>query len=940
MELASGYSSTLLSNLGLLRITRGRSGYLGSQVSCMRYPNINRILTASGCGKSVMARFLADIATTSVTLTHFFQDSVDRNSSRATSLVVSMLSQILKSKIPGTNSDFESAFASIVPLLDQFSSGQDCPFLHLWPVLEAILFNMHDYTLIVDALDECDDPANNDPLIERLRLLGSMANSRVILLSRFHARFEGPLQEAVQLAMDSSTVGADILHFVRQEISRNTRLQPLQSEILAKAEDSSQGMFLWAKLMLDDLSHSRSIDIQLQRLAGFPRGLNNIYTEYLHKGTLTMYPEDIALRREIFTVLVGALRPLTVDEMSCAIALKPSRQLDESELLFDPKQEILRLCWPLAIVAGDFVQLTHKSVKDYLLAPSDQAMKMQGRLNLTVKESNTYLPRKCLSKLSQEECGSLHRIGAMIRKNAFPSTAEGIERSKSYKTTAFFEYAALNWHLHLISVPDPKLADIDRLREFLQSNCFVYWAEALYELKSHGDVGPALDVRASIQAWLALRPARFREIALSYFCAAYESVRQQYQDAKELDETLSFLCLFRLGEYENLGEYPDESYKIYQLLAQDLKDRFGAENPMTMKANYHLGIELMTQGQMLDAERLLSINKKMQYRVLGPDHPDSVLSLEYLGFTQWYLNRLEESTQSQAEAQAGLQRLWGPVTKEVLKSQLFLGYALQSQRKLDEALEIFEGIWNIWLPVMGPSNPLSLMAQCSMGAIHRKRRVYEKAKQHLTENLAERLRVFSLNAAVTIDSGLQLALLYRETRCTEEAEALLDLIAFSGVVEQWFERVCQVSHIRALLCMDRGNPGEATEMLRDILTVASSQGREANNRELLWVRLTLADLLRSQDRDDEALFLFSDMVRHQGVDANDSRLLAADFDSRPQLRTAEQGLRLIRAAEIGAAENLLEENGLEWVRPQDFWIIFGGEMTDTAWINDPSTRTG
>ena len=890
-----------------------------------------------------MARFLAANATTNITLTHFFQSSVDLSSSRATALVISMLSQILESDITRSQPDLKPALTSIVPLFDHFRCGQDCPFLRLWPVLETVLSNMPDYTLIVDALDECNDPENNDPLIQRLLLLGSMANSRIIFLSRFHARFEGPLRVSVNLAMDSSTVGADIIQFVRQEISRDARLQPLQSQILAKVEDSSQGMFLWAKLMLDDLSRAPSNNVQARRLAGFPRGLDSVYTEYLREGTETLRPEELALRREIFIILVGAVRPLTVDEVSCAIALKPSCQLDENDLLLDPKHEILRLCWPLAMVTGDFVQLIHMSVKEFLLWPSEEATEMQGRLNLTTGESNIYLARKCLSKLSQETCGSLHRIGAMIQKNAFSSTAAAaLENFECYKNSVFYEYASLGWHHHLTSVPNPKIADLVQLRDFLQDNYFVYWAEALYEWKSQDDMGPALEVRASIQSWLALLPSKLRELAPvdSYFIAAYESVRQQYDVADEYDKSLPFLCLFRLGEYANLGDTPEKSYMFYRLLARGLKDTFGAENPLTMKATYHLARELLSQGNMLEGERLLSTNGEMQDQVLGPDHPDHVMSLEYISYAQWQINRYEESARGQAKAQAGLQRLWGPLKKEVLKSKLFLGYALQAQRKLEEALDIFDDIWKIWLPVMGPDNPLSLMAQCSMGAIYRKRRMYQRAKQHLTANFAARQRVFSLKLAVTIDSGLQLALLYRETRCLEEAKGLLDLISSSGTIDQWFERVCQVSHIQALLCMDRGNAEGAVETLRAILIAASAKGREANNRELLWVRLTLADLLRLQNCYDEALLLFSNLVRHQEVEASDSRpLKKADSESRPQLEIAERALRLIRDADTQAAENLLEKNELEWVRPQDFWIIFGGEITDTAWINDPVMET-
>ena len=913
-------------------------GYSEYQVSFCGL-HINQKLTPLGCGKSVMARYLAANATTSIVLTHFFQSSVDRNSSRATPLVISILSQILKSNIARSQSDLEQVRTKVVPLLDHFSCGQDCPFMRLWPVLESILSSMPDYTLIIDALDECNDPENNDSLIKRLRLLGSKTNSRVIILSRFHAKFEAPLGECVKLAMDSSAVSADIMHFARQEISRNCRLQTLQTRILAKIEDSSQGMFLWAKLMLDDLSGARNINSQAHRLAGFPRGLECVYTEYLRKGTETMQPDEIGLRREILAILVGAVRPLTVDELSWAIALQPSRQLDENDMLFDPKHEILRLCWPLATANGDFVQLTHTSVKEFLLYPSDTVTETQGRLGLTFQESNAYLAQKCLSKLSQEECGALHSIGALIHRNAFSSTAIGAENFECYKTTAFYEYASLSWHLHLTSVQEPSFDLLIQLRDFLQSNYFVYWAEVMYELKSQVDMGPVLEVRALIQSWLARLPSGFSQSALaeSYFSAPYESVHQQYESSGEYDKNLPFLCLFRLGEYANLGESPDKSYRIYRLLAHGLEDRLGAEHPMTMKATYHLARELLTQGDIAKGEHLLSINIEMQYRLLGPDHPDYVMSLEYLSYAQWHLNRFEESAQGQAEAQARLQRLWGPLKKEALKSKLFLGYALEAQRKLEEALHIFDDIWKTWLPVMGPDNPLALMAQCSIGAIYRKQRLYAKAEQHLSENLAARQRVLPLNVAINIDSGLQLALVYRETRCTDKAESLLDLVSSLGDLERWFERVCQISHVRALLCVDRGKAEDAVEILRSILAVARSKGREANNRELLWVRLTLADLLRLQSCHDEALSLFQNLVRPQGVEASGLLASEANSESQSQLQIAEQGLRLIRIADIKSAENLLKESKLEWIRPQDFWMIFGGEPIDTAWLNDPMT---
>ena len=45
----------------------------------------------------------------------------------------------------------------------------------------------------------------------------------------------------------------------------------------------------------------------------------------------------------------------------------PKGFLDEKNFLIDPKGEILRLCWPSAMVVDDSIQMIHKFVKESLI---------------------------------------------------------------------------------------------------------------------------------------------------------------------------------------------------------------------------------------------------------------------------------------------------------------------------------------------------------------------------------------------------------------------------------------------------------------------------------------------------------------------------------------------------------------------------------------------
>ena len=40
------------------------------------------------------------------------------------------------------------------------------------------------------------------------------------------------------------------------------------------------------------------------------------------------------------------------------------------------------------------------------------------------------------------------------------------------------------------------------------------------------------------------------------------------------------------------------------------------------------------------------------------------------------------------------------------------------------------------------------------------------------------------------------------------------------------------------------------------------------------------------------------------------------------------------------ADGLLGENGLEWVRKQDFWMLIGGHVTDSAVVEGVWGRAG
>jgi hypothetical protein len=213
-----------------------------------------------------------------------------------------------------------------------------------------------------------------------------------------------------------------------------------------------------------------------------------------------------------------------------------------------------------------------------------------------------------------------------------------------------------------------------------------------------------------------------------------------------------------------------------------------------------------------------------------------------------------------------------------------------------------------------------------MAIVYRKLGNFAVAEKHLTENFAARQRIFGDNNMITIDTAINLAVLYRDMDRPDQVYGLLELTEAMGVENHGFERVGQVEHLRALMEISVGQLDESRRRLRALLHKATVEGHP-NNQELFWVRLTQAETLRRQGQYDEASILFSDIVKT--TSGSPSGDILSELDAPYQLRIAEIALETVRKHDITGAEELLRAHGLEWCRPEELWLLEGGPPAET-----------
>lgn len=801
--------------------------------------------------------------------------------------------------------------------------GENFSFHRLWSIFCELAKTVTQFTLIVDGMDECEDISRSD-LCWELIMLASQPNARVVILFRHHSGLEKIFQDSVKIEITPELVLQDISLFVNKETQKHLKLRKHRDKIIEKVPGWCKGMFLLAKMMLDCLESAPTYTHQLSYLKSCPSGIGQFYEALLLRRTSQLTDDCLLRRREIFLLLLQIRRAPTYEEVSVMLALRDEKnQLDEDDKLIDPEGEVLRLCWPLVRASSDHISLMHESVREFLIQSSEGSILS---IHMRLDDSDAYLARKCLLALSQEQYRSPNNISILIRRNV--ATAAENDEDKY-----FYQYAATHWFVHLFALIEPTVSLVELAARFLGGNEFVSWSEFILQLS--GSQGTMLEVEGKLKVWVSGLSQEIKDylsrIVKSYFTGPYKAISRGFE-ADGGDKTLPFMCLFQLGEFYNLSARLDEAFEVKKTVAAGLVDLLGERNPLSLKAESAYAIEYLGQGRMREAEETFRRLAQIQREVIGTDRPDCYQSIQRQGLAELWMTKFTDADMNLTESLDGFIRTVGVTSFLYLLSQLALGSVLEAQGEWKRATLNFEHVWRYRVRFFGPDNPMAISARCSMVSTYRKTSRYEEAAVAINEVIESRRRALGDEASPTVDAFIQKIVLCRETSKAAEALELIDFLSDGHLAEPWFERVCQVQHVRALLETDKGKFESPRRILQSLVDQSLDIGIMGRNRSLLWVKLDLATILRKDDRDDEALMLFDDLVT--SID-NESSSSWEELHAPIELVIAEKALRLIRQIRLHEADDLLEKNGLRWVRQEDLWMLAGGPAADTGWMRGP-----
>jgi ankyrin repeat protein len=423
--------------------------------------NLLWISADPGCGKSVLSKALVDEelpsgANGSTVCYFFFKDNEEQNS-LATGLCA-LLHQLFQHQL--------HLIKHAIPAWDKNGSKLQQETDELWRILLAVTSDptARNTVCVLDALDECRDADRNDLIAKLARFHADAASQgprqswlKFIVTSRPYDDIQRGFQHMPSSLPAIRLRGEEENASICKEINRviHVRVLQLASELGLRESTSSRleqtllamehRTYLWLHLAIEDIrtTLANSSRPDKEPIKSVPASVESAYEKILAR----VHPEQRRKVKSIFKIIVGARRPLAVNEMALALGLEPPdqhRTLAEAQI--DPEhlgRYLIHWCGLFVFVNQSKIYLIHQTAREFLISRQDYEHPKSLTHNtwkhcvqlVEVEQMMTSICIRCLNLENHKLPSSSDKISAVI------SVAEE-------STKEFIEYCCEWWTAH------------------------------------------------------------------------------------------------------------------------------------------------------------------------------------------------------------------------------------------------------------------------------------------------------------------------------------------------------------------------------------------------------------------------------------------------------------------------------------------------------------
>jgi serine/threonine protein kinase/tetratricopeptide (TPR) repeat protein len=223
--------------------------------------------------------------------------------------------------------------------------------------------------------------------------------------------------------------------------------------------------------------------------------------------------------------------------------------------------------------------------------------------------------------------------------------------------------------------------------------------------------------------------------------------------------------------YFDLGSYPEARKQLEQAL--ELGRRvLGPEDPKTLKSMEHLGIVALHQGKFAEAEALTSRALEAERRVLGAEHRATLASMIHLASVYHDEGKFAQAEALDIQASEIEKRMLGPEHPETLMSMNNLAIVYMREGKYSQAEALDTQILEIRKRVLGLEHPYTVGSMNNLSLVYMREGKYSQAEALEIQTLEIRKRVLGPEHPYTLQSMTNLANVYLYEGKFPQAEAL------------------------------------------------------------------------------------------------------------------------------------------------------------------------
>jgi WD40 repeat protein len=398
-----------------------------------------------GAGKSTLCSFVTErLLQGGHHCSYFFFKYRQRNKQSAANMLLSIAHQTALRQ-PA----FRSALANFAKSGERLSGADP---LIIWQKLftPTLIGSKTSNTLywVIDGLDEAESRKQVVEFISRVTIFEGRV--RVLILSRplpdIQHEFLLAKKKIPVVEMPLPDNQDDIRLVVAEGIDHLLSSNDFKSEVVNGIAARSQGSFLWASLVTQNVLSCRREDQVRRLLDSTPDGMEPFYDRMRVAILELTVNEDKTLSQVLLVWAMYAIGPITVEELS---EVYPT----EFSAVMDIHHTISQVCGQFVVVSPEGrITLVHHSAREYLKGAEFQAF------NLPPKQANEQLLKKCLEALCDR----------------------GLKRKLvTLKVPLFLSYAATSWSTHLEECSPESNEALDALVRFFDGPYPLAWIQYL-----------------------------------------------------------------------------------------------------------------------------------------------------------------------------------------------------------------------------------------------------------------------------------------------------------------------------------------------------------------------------------------------------------------------------------------------------------------------------